>query len=283
MSSLRNAIPRRPHKERSQEHGRQKRGILEKHKDYSLRAKDHNAKKARLKILRQKAADRNPDEFHFAMLSSKTKNGIKIADRGNKALSMDVVKLLKTQDAGYVRTALQRTRVEKQRLEEELVLSQREGEEGVRLRTLGDIEEDDDDDDEMVEAGNRHTVFVDDEVEQHEFDPAEWFETDEKGVHNAYNRPRRKSGEELLPVPTIQKGPRELEQERMAWRIKRAQLKKQQREQESKVIKLDNLRQREKDLAKAEQELEIQRARMNNTAGGTNKNGVKFKVRERKR
>jgi len=283
MSSLRNAIPRRPHKERSQEHGRQKRGILEKHKDYSLRAKDHNAKKARLKILRQKAADRNPDEFHFAMLSSKTKNGIKIADRGNKALSMDVVKLLKTQDAGYVRTALQRTRVEKQRLEEELVLNQREGEDGVRLRTLRNLEAEENDDDEDMGIGNKHTVFVDDELEQTGFDPQEWFETDEKGVNNAYNRPRRKSGEEALPNPTVQKGPRELEQERLAWRVKRAQLKKQQREQESKVTKLVNLRQREKDLAKAEQELEVQRAKMSNSVGGTNKNGVKFKVRERKR
>jgi len=273
MSSLRNAIPRRPHKERSQEHGRRRHGLLEKHKDYSLRAKDHNEKKARLKILRQKAADRNPDEFHFAMLSSKTKNGIKIADRGNKALNSDVVKLLKTQDAGYVRTMLQRSRKERQKLEEEMVLMDVEGEDGTRLRTLKDVDGED---------ANSHTVFVDDETEQAEFDAEEWFDTDAVGVNNAHNRPRRTPANDA-PAPTAAKGPRELEKERLAKRNERIRLKKRQREQASQQIKLKLLRDREKDLATAEQELEVQRARMSNSAGGVNKAGVKFKVRERKR
>jgi U3 small nucleolar RNA-associated protein 11 len=33
----------------------------------------------------------------------------------------------------------------------------------------------------------------------------------------------------------------------------------------------------------AEEELEKQRAKMSNTVGGTNKDGVKFKIRERKK
>jgi len=271
MSSLRNAIPRRPHKERSQEHGRRRHGLLEKHKDYSLRAKDHNEKKARLKILRQKAADRNPDEFHFAMLSSKTKNGIKIADRGNKALNSDAVKLLKTQDAGYVRTMLQRSRKERQKLEEEMVLMDVEGEDGTRLRTLKDVE---------GENANSHTVFVDDETEQAAFDAEEWFDTD--AVSNAHNRPRRTPAKQA-PIAAPAKGPRELEKERLAKRAERIRAKKRQREQASQQIKLKLLRDREKDLATAEQELELQRARISNSAGGVNKAGVKFKVRERKR
>ena len=273
MSSLRNAIPRRPHKERSQEHGRRRHGLLEKHKDYSLRAKDHNEKKARLKILRQKATDRNPDEFHFAMLSSKTKNGIKIADRGNKTLNSDVVKLLKTQDAGYVRTMLQRSRKERQKLEEEMVLMEVEGEDGTRLRTMKDVDGGD---------ANSHTVFVDDEAQQATFDPEKWFDTDAIGVNNAHNRPRRIVAA-TAPAPTIAKGPRELEKERLAKRDERIRLKRRQREQASQRIKLKLLRSREQDLATAEQELETQRARMSNSAGGINKAGVKFKVRERKR
>lgn len=281
MSSLRNAIPRRPHKERSQEHGRARRGLLEKHKDYSLRAADHNAKKARLRILRQKAADRNPDEFHFAMMSSKTKNGIKVADRGNKALGADVVKLLKTQDMGYVRTMLGRARKERERVEEGMVLREEEGGDGVKLRTGKDA---------GVSSASRHTVFVADEADQAGFDAAEWFGTDAEGVKNAYNRPRRSAAVDVSTddtgpssTPARQKGPRELEKERLVFREERARSKKRQRDQASQQAKLEALRDRERDLVVAEQELEAQRARMNNSAGGVNKAGVKFKVRERKR
>jgi len=33
----------------------------------------------------------------------------------------------------------------------------------------------------------------------------------------------------------------------------------------------------------AEQELDLQRAKMNNSVGGVNKNGLQFKIRQRKR
>src|ERR1700743_3168126 len=56
------------------------------------------------------------------MMSSRTVDGVKIGDRGNKALSHEVVMLLKTQDAGYLRTALQKTRLERQKLESSILL-----------------------------------------------------------------------------------------------------------------------------------------------------------------
>jgi U3 small nucleolar RNA-associated protein 11 len=46
---------------------------------------------------------------------------------------------------------------------------------------------------------------------------------------------------------------------------------------------LEALKDRERDLSVALSQLQHQRARMNNTVGGVNKEGVKFKVRERKR
>jgi len=73
MSTLRNAVHRRDHKERAQPLAREKRGLLEKHKDYVLRAKDYNFKQKRLKSLKEKAFFRNPDEFYFKMINTKTK------------------------------------------------------------------------------------------------------------------------------------------------------------------------------------------------------------------
>ncbi|KAG2755442.1 small-subunit processome [Suillus brevipes Sb2] len=103
-SSLRNSLHRRNHKERSQLAHRAKFGILEKHKDYVKRAQDYHSKQDRITRLRQKAADRNKDEFYFGMNKERTVQGVHVKDRGNVSMPMDMVKLLKTQDEGYVRT-----------------------------------------------------------------------------------------------------------------------------------------------------------------------------------
>ncbi|KAJ4485900.1 u3 small nucleolar RNA-associated protein 11 [Lentinula aciculospora] len=104
MTSLRNSTHRRNHKERSQLAHRAKLGFLEKHKDYVKRAKDYHSKQDRLTRLKQKAAERNKDEFYFSMTKERTKGGIHIKDKGNAALPTDVVKVLKTQDENYIRT-----------------------------------------------------------------------------------------------------------------------------------------------------------------------------------
>ncbi|TDL28256.1 u3 small nucleolar RNA-associated protein 11 [Rickenella mellea] len=105
MSSLRNSLHRRNHKERSQLSHRARFGILEKHKDYVLRARDFHSKQDRIKRLKQKAAERNKDEFYFGMIRQKTEGGVHVQDRGNEALPIDIVKVLKTQDENYIRTA----------------------------------------------------------------------------------------------------------------------------------------------------------------------------------
>ncbi|KAG1757806.1 u3 small nucleolar RNA-associated protein 11 [Suillus lakei] len=104
MTSLRNSLHRRNHKERSQLSHRAKFGLLEKHKDYVQRARDYHSKQDRITRLRQKAADRNKDEFYFGMNKERTVQGVHVKDRGNVSMPMDMVKLLKTQDEGYVRT-----------------------------------------------------------------------------------------------------------------------------------------------------------------------------------
>lgn len=124
MSSLRNSLHRKNHKERSQLSHRSRLGFLEKHKDYVLRARDYHSKQDRITRLRQKAADRNKDEFYFGMTRQKTevriflllamlvwdtesrlqKGGVHVQERGNVPLPIDIVKVLKSQDENYIRT-----------------------------------------------------------------------------------------------------------------------------------------------------------------------------------
>jgi hypothetical protein len=72
-SSLRNSLHRPTHKERSQLAHRLKYGILEKRADYVKRARDYHAKQDRLTRLKQKAAEKNKDEFYFSMVKEKTR------------------------------------------------------------------------------------------------------------------------------------------------------------------------------------------------------------------
>ncbi|EPE08648.1 u3 snornp-associated protein utp11 [Ophiostoma piceae UAMH 11346] len=155
-SSMRNAIQRRSHRERAQPLERKRLGLLEKHKDYSLRAKDWNKKKATLKSLREKAAERNEDEFSYKMLSRKgtssslmtgsdekrnrTWNGTVNGDRGFKAMSVETVRLLKTQDIGYLRTVRNVALKEVAKLEERAAVA--------KSFATGAVEEEDDEDSE---------------------------------------------------------------------------------------------------------------------------------------
>jgi U3 small nucleolar RNA-associated protein 11 len=40
------------------------------------------------------------------MVKGKTEKGVAVGDRGNEALSVDVVRLLKSQDLGYVKVQI---------------------------------------------------------------------------------------------------------------------------------------------------------------------------------
>ncbi|KIY63035.1 small-subunit processome [Cylindrobasidium torrendii FP15055 ss-10] len=169
-SSLRNSLHRRNHKERSQLSHRAKLGILEKHKDYVLRARDYHNKQDRLTRLRQKASERNKDEFYFSMNKERTKAGVHVQDRGNVALPTDMVRLLKTQDENYVRT---------QRAAGQKKIDQLKSQLSSMANLLDDVDEMDPEELEVLqEAGvvpkpsktkpkskRRHVIFVDDGVE----------------------------------------------------------------------------------------------------------------------
>ncbi|XP_021836114.1 probable U3 small nucleolar RNA-associated protein 11 [Spinacia oleracea] len=114
MSSIRNAISKRAYKERSQPDSRKKFGILEKKKDYDIRAKEYHKKEDTLRRLKEKAANRNPDEFYFGMIRSNTTNGVHRPESEANKYSPEELLLMKTQDRGYV---LQKILSEKKKVE----------------------------------------------------------------------------------------------------------------------------------------------------------------------
>ncbi|KAI4744603.1 U3 small nucleolar RNA-associated protein 11 [Aureobasidium sp. EXF-12298] len=276
MSSMRNAVQRRNHKERAQPLERQKWGLLEKHKDYSLRAKDHNEKKRRLKVLREKAAQRNPDEFAFGMITRTTKKGVQQSTRGKDngsqaPMNMDIVKLLKTQDAGYLQTVLQQTRRAREKIEKQAVLMTT----GVDASSISKRKVFDDNG-ELIEETKRQPAFDnDDDMDLDLDDLADLGDLD--GLDDLDGIDGDGSGSEGGKSEGEESDTEGLSKEEIRQR------RKKRRAQEVLQNHLEALKDRERDLSVALSQLQHQRARMNNTVGGVNKEGVKFKVRERKR
>eukprot|EP00566_Odontella_aurita_P016227 CAMPEP_0113552122 /NCGR_PEP_ID=MMETSP0015_2-20120614/14894_1 /TAXON_ID=2838 /ORGANISM="Odontella" /LENGTH=274 /DNA_ID=CAMNT_0000453069 /DNA_START=370 /DNA_END=1191 /DNA_ORIENTATION=+ /assembly_acc=CAM_ASM_000160 len=176
MSSLRNAVKRVTHKERSQPQSRTHLGILEKKKDYTLRARDYHKKQDRVQVLRRKAATRNPDEFYFGMNRAGIKEGVhrKLEEVRQKemedTIGADAVKIMKGQDLSYVRLQLQKDARKIEKMQ-------------ASLHFLDNYEE--------VGKKRRHTVFVESKEKADNFDVAEHFDTFPELAARSFNRPRR--------------------------------------------------------------------------------------------
>lgn len=165
MGVLQHNIQKKQHRERAQPQERKRLGLLEKKKDYKLRAADYHAKEAQLKLLKKKADERNPDEYYHQMTRTKLNDDAnKVRTNQGQALSNDAVKLLKTQDSGYVRTQLANEQKNIERLQNELIFS----------------------------GNGKHTVFVDDINEAKSFSAAKFFDTDKSMVNRRQNRLRRR-------------------------------------------------------------------------------------------
>ena len=189
-------------------------------------------------------------------------------------LSQEAVKLLKTQDSGYLRTMLQKTRRALEKREQEFVLRDGQGAE-----VLGSSNNSDQ---------GQHVVFVGSREEQNQRLRGKGTANSNdaaQGLKDHSETDRLDRAEESLVSSTLRKSKsrRALEREELARKEESILRKKHKREQEARRSKLAALRAREKDLMDAENELELQRAKMSNSVGGVTKAGLKWKIRERKK
>ncbi|KAJ3039813.1 UTP11-like, U3 small nucleolar ribonucleoprotein [Rhizophlyctis rosea] len=249
-SSLRNAIQRRSHRERAQPEARAKLGLLEKKKDYVLRARDYHRKRDALKKLKTKAAFRNPDEFYFGMIKSKTKKGVHQITERNEHFDHDTIKLLKTQDQGYVNYQRSVNQKKIERLKNDLHLLQEDEEEDGADDMGMDLDDDDLGDGLGIGSSSKskdvkHTIFVEDEDEVKTFDPAKHFNTLPELVGRKYNRPRKETLE-AADLPQVDK----------------KQIKKLAKSREASYRELNSRLEREAKLNKLAKEQDLQKAIM---------------------
>ena len=209
------------------------------------------------------------------MLTSQSRKGRKLAGHQNPVFDQDVVKLLKTQDAGYIITMLQKTKRAQAKLEQEFVLNDGQGAE-----CLGAL---------SSQEKGAHKVFVDSREEQKQYQP------EDRGAFQPHltRKPRKfpmneeedgSDGEPFVCLPMEPpKSRRAAERQELASKYDLLLRKLRRKEQNAQKLKLAALNAREKSLVEAKKKLDLQRAKMSNSVGGTTKTGAKWKVRERKK
>jgi U3 small nucleolar RNA-associated protein 11 len=199
MSSLRNAVKRITHKERAQPRARSHLGILEKHKDYTVRAKDYHKKENVIKALQTTASMKNPDEFYFGMHRSQIDSSATATTGGSGTgtgkhrktiqtkqkefeanVGLDTVRIMKDQDLAYVRLQKQKDLKKVQKLQSCLHHLQDDNNNNNNKEASGS----------SSNKKRKHTIFVESKDEADNFDAAKHFDTLPELVGRAFNRPR---------------------------------------------------------------------------------------------
>ncbi len=206
--------------------------------------------------------------------------------RGNaqaNRLSHDTVKLLKSQDVGYLRVVAGRGRREIGRLEEEVEMAEPQGkakkvvfvDENGGANTVSHMTE---------RAGKRWKLDVETAGDEETKDKDGHSKLEAEHMAPAVDVAVDADNIDLSAVKATTPKPKKvLAAEHYALRDLRAARKRRKRLAELRVAKLEALKKRQREIMAAADELELQRARMARTVGGVNKDGVKWKIRERKR
>ena len=223
--------------------------------------------------MRQKVAEKNEDEFYFGMMSRKgpgsaiTSEGKKRnftgtveGDRGNKAMDVETVRLLKTQDLGYLRTMRNVARKAVRELMERVILAG-----GAEVDDDSDDDDDDFDDFDMGGSSNKKKSSSGRTVPK----KIVFFDAPEERKQKL----QEVDAQEMQDIDSEEDEAKGKEQDRKARNLARLQNRLQAAKEKLKA------------LTDAEQELEITQAKMakTRTSGGITKTGRRIKVKERKR
>ncbi|MEE6483983.1 hypothetical protein FKM82_013715 [Ascaphus truei] len=228
------------HKERSQPGFRKSLGLLEKKKDYKLRAEDYRKKRNTLNALRKKALEKNPDEFYFKMTSSKLQDGVHVLKQPTEEVTDEQLKVMRTLDMKYVEMKRVAEGKKIERLKSELHLLDTEG-----------------------KQKNKHTFFCDTKNEVLQFDLAAHLNTAPELVNRVYNRPTLETlQQKTLKGVTNAKQLKKLSKQRQ----QQYELLKQRIEREKKMFVISQKIQTRKDLMDKTRKVKVKKETVNSPA-----------------
>nr|XP_020656245.1 probable U3 small nucleolar RNA-associated protein 11 [Pogona vitticeps] len=230
----------RAHRERAQPGSRKRLGLLEKKKDYKLRANDYHKKQKALQALRRKAQEKNPDEFYFRMTRVQLQDGVHVIKQPEEETTLEQQKLMRTQDLKYIEMKRVAEAKKIERLKSELHLLEAEG-----------------------KQANKHTFFFDTKEEVRTFDLATQLNTAPELVSRVYNRPTLETlRKEALQGTTTRAHLQKLARQRKA----QYNLLKQRIERERKMFVIAQKLQTRKDLLDKAQKVKVKKETVNQPA-----------------
>jgi U3 small nucleolar RNA-associated protein 11 len=195
-------------------------------------------------------------------------------------LSHDAVKLLKSQDAGYLRAVAGQGRRELERLEQAVGLESVLLGSGRRQVAKKVVFVDGEESGEQEKRGRKRKV---EEMDQ-EQDGMNVMGTNANANSVVLDGPEFHNEDQTsAATPTKAKSKKTLQAGQQVKLDLRAARRRRKRLGELRAAKLEALRKRQKEIMVAAGQLELQRAKMSRTVGGVNKDGVKWKIRERKK